>query len=81
MRNLTDEKQLSFETAMEKLEKIVEKLEEGDVPLEKAISYFQEGMELSKVCHDKLQKVEKQVDQILQDDGQMKPFSIQEDED
>nr|WP_285870671.1 MULTISPECIES: exodeoxyribonuclease VII small subunit [Metabacillus] len=69
---------VSFEQAMQKLEEIVGKLEEGDVPLEKAIEYFQKGMELSKLCHDKLQHVEKQMDFILKEDGELKPFELQE---
>ncbi|MBD1378791.1 exodeoxyribonuclease VII small subunit [Bacillus sp. IB182487] len=71
------ENEVSFEEAMEQLEKIVEKLEEGDVPLEKAIDFFQDGMKLSKLCHDKLQKVEKQMDFILREDDQLEPFDIQ----
>ena len=74
------EANVTFEEAMEKLEEIVGKLEEGDVPLEKAISYFQEGMKLSKLCHDKLQHVEKQMDQILREDGKLEPFAIQEED-
>jgi exodeoxyribonuclease VII small subunit len=74
------EANVTFEEAMEKLEDIVGKLEEGDVPLEKAISYFQEGMKLSKLCHDKLQHVEKQMDQILREDGKLEPFAIQEED-
>lgn len=70
--------EVSFEQAMQKLEDIVGKLEEGDVPLEKAIEYFQKGMELSKLCHDKLQHVEKQMDFILKEDGELKPFELQE---
>lgn len=62
---------LSFEEAMEKLEQVVEKLEQGDVPLEEAIEMFQQGMNLSKLCHDKLTKVEKQMDQILHEDGEI----------
>lgn len=73
------ENELTFEQAMENLEKIVDKLEEGDVPLEEAINYFQQGMVLSKQCHDKLSKVEEQMEQILQDDGEMRPFTIKED--
>ncbi|MBM7569709.1 exodeoxyribonuclease VII small subunit [Aquibacillus albus] len=71
---------LSFEEAMKQLEQIVEKLEEGDVPLEKAINYYQEGMNLSKFCSDKLTKVEKQMEQIVNEQGEFKPFTIQEDE-
>lgn len=74
------EKELTFEEAMEKLEDIVGRLEEGDVPLEKAITYFQDGMKLSKICHDKLQNVEKQMEQILREDGQLEPFIVQEEE-
>jgi exodeoxyribonuclease VII small subunit len=77
---MSEEKELTFEEAMQKLEAIVEKLEEGNVPLEQAISFFQEGMRLSKICHDKLQHVEKQMEYILREDGQLAPFSMQEEE-
>ncbi len=63
---------------MEKLEEIVEKLEEGDVALEEAIQFFQEGMQMSKVCHTKLQQVEKQMDYILREDGQLEAFAVEE---
>jgi exodeoxyribonuclease VII small subunit len=76
--NRSEEK--SFEEAMDEMEKIVQRLEEGDVPLEKAIELFQEGMNLSKTCHRKLQKVEEKMDRILQEDGEMKTFFIQEDD-
>ncbi|MBB5173067.1 exodeoxyribonuclease VII small subunit [Texcoconibacillus texcoconensis] len=72
------EETLSFEEAMNKLESVVEKLEEGDVPLEKAIAMFQEGMELSKQCHNKLQAVEKQMDEIVKDDGEVELTNLQE---
>ncbi|MEH7224830.1 exodeoxyribonuclease VII small subunit [Bacillus sp. JJ1566] len=77
---MSEEKVLSFEEAMEQLEQVVERLEEGDVPLEKAITYFQDGMKLSKLCHDKLTNVEKQMEQILREDGELEPFTIQEEE-
>lgn len=79
---MSDENQetLTFEQSMDKLETIVQKLEENDVPLEEAIQLFQEGMTLSKQCHLRLEKVEKQMDQILKDDGRMEPFNVQGDE-
>ncbi|GAE36346.1 exodeoxyribonuclease VII small subunit [Halalkalibacter akibai] len=76
----TENKELSFEEAMSQLESVVEKLEQGDVPLEKAISMFQEGMALSKQCHEKLEQVEKQMDQILHEDGEIELLDFQEDE-
>ncbi|MYL63165.1 exodeoxyribonuclease VII small subunit [Bacillus hwajinpoensis] len=71
---------VTFEEAMEKLEQIVGALEEGNVPLEKAISLFQEGMNLSNVCHEKLQSVEGKMDQIVEENGEIKRFSVQGDE-
>lgn len=77
---MSEQQTHSFEEAMDKLETLVERLEEGDVPLEEAISIYKEGMELSKLCHDKLTLVEEQLTQILTDDGQMKSFAVNEEE-
>jgi exodeoxyribonuclease VII small subunit len=74
------ENQRSFEEAMKELEEIVERLEEGDVPLEESIRLFQEGMKRSKECHEKLQAVEKQMDQLLDENGNVKPFAFQEED-
>ncbi|MGV3465419.1 MAG: exodeoxyribonuclease VII small subunit [Heyndrickxia sp.] len=71
---------ISFEEAMEKLEVIVQRLEEGDVPLEEALNIYKQGMELSKVCHDKLKNVEEQLAKVITDDGE-EEFSIKEGED
>ncbi|RHW41122.1 exodeoxyribonuclease VII small subunit [Neobacillus notoginsengisoli] len=73
---MEEEKKLTFEQAMEHLERIVERLEEGDVPLEEAIGFYKEGMELSKLCHDKLKNVEEQLTQIITEDGRNVPFSV-----
>jgi exodeoxyribonuclease VII small subunit len=77
---VTIEKTLTFEEAMTKLEEIVEKLEEGDVPLEEAITFYKDGMELSKLCHDKLKTVEEQLTQIITEDGRTERFSIAEED-
>lgn len=74
------EKAMTFEEAMEQLEVIVDKLEEGDVPLEEAISIYKKGMELSRLCHDKLKQVEEQLTQVLTEDGRIESFAINEEE-
>ncbi|MBU5265311.1 exodeoxyribonuclease VII small subunit [Virgibacillus proomii] len=74
------DKELSFEEAMQELEEIVEKLETGDVPLEKAINYYQDGMKLSKLCNDKLNQVEDKMTKIMNEQGDFDPFQIQEEE-
>jgi len=73
-----EQKDLSFEDAIKEIETIVQKLEQGDVPLEKAIEYFQEGIKLSQVCKEKLTKVEKQMTSILNDQGEEAPFTVEE---
>ncbi|TQR19581.1 exodeoxyribonuclease VII small subunit [Psychrobacillus vulpis] len=54
-------KEIPFDEAMQHLENIVRQLEQGDVPLENAIELYQKGMELSKLCSEKLQNAEKQL--------------------
>lgn len=56
----------TFEQAMERLETIVEKLENGDVPLEAAIELFQEGMSLSRLCGQKLEQVERRIEMLVE---------------
>ena len=48
----------SFETSVERLEKIVDALEQGDLPLEEALKLFQEGTGLVKKCTDLLDQAE-----------------------
>ena len=51
-------KELSYEQAMEQLEQTLHRLDAGDLPLEEAISCFQEGLEYIKVCQVKLAAAE-----------------------
>ena len=70
-------KKKTFEDSMSQLEKIVEDLEDGDLPLETALKKFEEGVRLSKFCSDKLEETEKKVSQLLKDkNGNLyeKPF-------
>ncbi|WP_166239173.1 exodeoxyribonuclease VII small subunit [Paenibacillus turpanensis] len=73
---------LTFESALERLESIVERLEKGDVPLEQAIELFQEGMTLSQLCNGKLEQVERKIDMLVEQDGaiEKKPFTAGFDE-
>ena len=59
----------TFEQAMKQLEQIVQDLESGDLPLEKAIKKFEEGMQLSKYCTRKLDETEKRITILVQDSG------------
>ncbi|HHD3216496.1 exodeoxyribonuclease VII small subunit [Streptococcus pyogenes] len=59
----------TFEENLQDLETIVNKLENGDVPLEEAISEFQKGMLLSKELQKTLQAAEKTLVKVMQADG------------
>ncbi len=57
-----------FESALERLEHIVKTLEAGDLPLEKALEFFEEGVRLSRFCHARLEKAERRVEILLKND-------------
>jgi len=50
---------------MKQLERIVQELEDGDLPLEKAIKKFEEGIKLTKLCSEKLDETEKKISVLL----------------
>jgi exodeoxyribonuclease VII small subunit len=60
----TKEPQLSFESALEKLETIVEAMESGDVPLADLLAKFEEGSRLLKVCESRLKDAELKIEQL-----------------
>ena len=75
--------QKTFEQSMKQLEKIVQELEDGDLPLEKALKKFEEGIKLTKQCSAKLDETEKKVSILLKDaDGTMteQPFMSENEE-
>ncbi len=72
-------KKKTFEDSMTQLEKIVEDIEDGDLPLETALKKFEEGVRLSKYCSDKLDETEKKVSLLLKDENdniREKPFTV-----
>ena len=72
-------KKKTFEKAMEQLEQVVANLETGDIPLDKALQKFEEGMALSKYCADRLDETEKKVSLLLADSqGQLEEHDFSE---
>ena len=62
-----------FEECLERLEKIVHELEKGEVPLEKSLTLFEEGMQLSAACRKELEEAEGKVEILLRHDGKLQP--------
>jgi exodeoxyribonuclease VII small subunit len=65
-----------FEECLQRLEKIVQELEKGDVPLEKSLTLFEEGMQLSTTCRKELEDAEGKVEILLKQNGKLQadPF-------
>jgi len=57
----------TFETAMKRLEKVVEELDSGELPIEKSLKKFEEGIALSKFCSSKLEEIEAKVNRLVKD--------------
>jgi exodeoxyribonuclease VII small subunit len=57
----------TFEQSFKRLEKIVDILERGEVSLEESIKMYEEGIELSKVCLDKLTEAELKIKKLSKD--------------
>jgi exodeoxyribonuclease VII small subunit len=57
----------SFEASLKELEKIVEQLEAGDLPLERSLELFEQGVKLSRDCQKRLDEAERKVELLLKD--------------
>ncbi|MBN2017459.1 MAG: exodeoxyribonuclease VII small subunit [Candidatus Cloacimonetes bacterium] len=53
--------EVKFEKALERLQTIVEKLEEGNIDIERSLEYYEEGINLIKQCSSKLKKIENKI--------------------
>ncbi|HTK94631.1 MAG TPA: exodeoxyribonuclease VII small subunit [Terriglobales bacterium] len=62
-----------FEECLQRLEKIVNELEKGDLPLEKALTLFEEGIRLSNSCRKELEAAEGKVEILLKQNGKLQP--------
>ena len=67
-----DQEKKKFEEALEELEKVVERLESGELSLEDSLAAFEEGVGLVKFCNRKLTEVEKKIELLVKDkDGKL----------
>ncbi len=58
----------TFEEALKRLEEIVRELEGGEIEIEKALGFFEEGTKLSRICAEKLSRVERKVQVLRKND-------------
>jgi exodeoxyribonuclease VII small subunit len=67
---------LSFESALERLEEIVARLEQGELDLEEALTVFEEGVGLSRRCAEQLDAAERRIEVLVRDGDRLvsRPF-------
>jgi exodeoxyribonuclease VII small subunit len=72
----TKEAKPGFEESLSDLEKIVKQLESGELPLERALKLFEEGVVLARQCQSQLEEAERKVELLLRERGEIKtiPF-------
>lgn len=75
------ETELKFEKALERLEKIVEDLESGNMPLEDALRKYEEGVKLCRVCTEKLSQTETKIEALTRTLNGASEFGASENKD
>jgi len=69
--------EIKFEESLKKLEKIVDDLEKGDLSLDEALKKYQEGIELSRACSQRLESAKKKIEILVKNkkgDFELKPL-------
>ncbi len=61
--------ELPFERALERLEGLVQRLEDGDLELEEALATFEEGVALTRACAARLEQAERRVEELVREGG------------
>lgn len=70
---MPDEARLSFEAGLQQLETIVKEMEGGELPLERALELFEQGMKLSDTCRKQLEEAETRVEVLMRRAGEVQP--------
>ncbi len=78
---MKNSKPQNFETSLEDLERIVRELERGDLPLEKSLELFEQGVKLSRACQERLNEAERRIEILTRDSQGRATVSAFESED
>ena len=68
---MATKKSYPFETSLDKLEKLVEKMESGDLPLDESLRIFEEGVKLTRDCQQALAQAEQKVKLLMEENGEI----------
>ena len=80
---MSAKKNLTFEESLARLESLVDAMEQGDLSLDKMVSYFEEGSGLVESCSKRLTEVEQKIEKLVKqgDAIQAEPFEPEEEHD
>ena len=70
----------AFEDILSRLQTVVERLEDGELPLEKSLEMFEEGVRLSRMGAAKLDEAERRVERLLSEDGETAAMELSNEE-
>ena len=80
-RNAADARPANFEAQLASLERIVRELERGDLPLERSLELFEQGVRLSRECQERLNEAERRIEVLLRDgEGRTAAVAFERDE-
>ena len=72
----------TFEASLEELERIVRELEQGELTLEKSLELFEQGVQLSRECQERLNQAERRIEILMRDNqgrATVRPFDPESD--
>ncbi|HEY0078304.1 MAG TPA: exodeoxyribonuclease VII small subunit [Pyrinomonadaceae bacterium] len=67
MKKASTQQKQSFESSLAALERVVRELERGELPLEKSLELFEQGVKLSRECQERLNEAERRIEVLLSD--------------
>jgi exodeoxyribonuclease VII small subunit len=79
---MPNDKPKSFESSLEQLELIVRELEQGELPLERSLELFEQGVKLSRECQERLSQAERRIEILMRDNQgrpAVRPFEAESD--
>ena len=80
MTIMAAKKSYPFEQSLEKLEQLVERMEQGDLSLEDSLTTFEQGIKLTRECQQALARAEQKVKLLIEENGTTDFTSLEEDD-
>lgn len=77
---MKDDEASTFENSLAELEKIVQELESGDIPLDRSLQLYEQGTRLSRQCQERLRKAEERIEALTRESGAPAALPVEDEE-